>query len=90
MKRVDQKAFRDRFPCHLYYNVPDHFGRRIHVSQEAPGLEQRGVEVVPKDERTVGFWNLFVIWGGFSIIMTNFLLGRSGVALVSARPSSHT
>lgn len=54
------------------------------------GLEQRGVEVVPKDERTVGFWNLFVIWGGFSIIMTNFLLERSGVALVSARPSSHT
>jgi cytosine/uracil/thiamine/allantoin permease len=53
-------------------------------------LEQRGVEVVPKDERTVGFWDLFVIWGGFSIIMTNFLLGRSGVTLVSARPSSHT
>jgi len=25
------------------------------VSQETPGLEQRGVEVVPKDERTVGF-----------------------------------
>ena len=60
------------------------------MSKETPGLEQRGVEIVPKGERTVGFWDLFVIWGGFSIIMTNFLLGRSGVALVSARPSSHT
>ena len=76
MKRVDEKAFGHRFSCHLCYNVPDHFGRRIHVSQETPGLEQRGVGAVPKDERTVGFWNLFVIWGGFSIIMTNFLLGR--------------
>ena len=76
MKQVDEKAFGHRFSCDLCYNVPDQFGRRIHVSQETPGSEQRGVEVVPKDERTVGFWGLFVIWGGFSIIMTNFLLGR--------------
>ncbi len=51
------------------------------MSREAPGLEQRGVEIVPKDERTVGFWDLFVIWGGFSIIMTNFLLGALGVGV---------
>ena len=36
------------------------------MSQETSGLEQRGVEIVPKDERTVGFWDLFVMWGGFS------------------------
>src|ERR671916_668856 len=51
------------------------------MSQEKPGLEQRGVEIVPKGERTVGFWDLFIIWGGFSIIMTNFLLGALGVSI---------
>jgi cytosine permease len=51
------------------------------MSQETSGLEQRGVEIVPKDERTVGFWDLFIIWGGFSIIMTNFLLGALGVSI---------
>ena len=51
------------------------------MSQGKSGLEQRGVEIVPKDERTVGFWDLFVIWGGFSIIMTNFLLGALGVGI---------
>ena len=51
------------------------------MSQETPGVEQRGVEIVPKEERTVGFWDLFVIWGGFSIIMTNFLLGALGVGV---------
>jgi cytosine permease len=54
------------------------------MSQERhgpPALEQRGVEIVPKDERTVGFWDLFIIWGGFSIIMTNFLLGALGVSI---------
>ncbi len=51
------------------------------MSQETPGLEQRGVDIVPKDERTVGFWDLFIIWGGFSIIMTNFLLGALGVSI---------
>jgi purine-cytosine permease-like protein len=51
------------------------------VNQDTPGLEQRGVEIVPKDERTVGFWDLFVTWGGFSIIMTNFLLGALGVGV---------
>src|SRR5918994_4414850 len=51
------------------------------MSRETPALEQRGVEIVPKGERTVGFWDLFVIWGGFSIIMTNFLLGALGVGI---------
>ena len=32
-------------------------------------------------QRTVGFWDLFVIWGGFSIIMTNLLLGALGVGV---------
>ena len=43
----------------------------VHMSREAPTLEQRGVDFVPKDERTVGFWDLFVLWAGFSIIMTS-------------------
>ncbi|MBD0354844.1 MAG: cytosine permease [Rubrobacteraceae bacterium] len=53
----------------------------VDMSQETPGLEQRGVDIVPKNERTVGFWDLFIIWGGFSIIMTNFLLGALGVGI---------
>ena len=51
------------------------------MSRETPALEQRGIEIVPKEERTVGFWDLFVIWGGFSIIMTNFLLGALGIGI---------
>jgi hypothetical protein len=35
------------------------------AGQETLALEQRGVEIIPKDERTFGFWDLFVIWGGF-------------------------
>jgi hypothetical protein len=31
------------------------------MSQETPGVEQRGVEIVPKVERTVGFLDLFMI-----------------------------
>jgi cytosine permease len=53
----------------------------VYMSQETPGLEQRGVEIVPKDEQTFGFWDLFIVWGGFSIIMTNFLLGSLGVSI---------
>src|SRR4028118_806862 len=60
---------------------PRAIGRRVCMSQETSGLEQRGVEIVPKDERTVGFWDLFIIWGGFSIIMTNFLLGALGISI---------
>jgi cytosine permease len=51
------------------------------MSREAPALEQRGVDIVPKNERTVGFWDLFIIWAGFSIIMTNFLLGALGIGV---------
>jgi cytosine permease len=51
------------------------------VSQETPGLEQRGIDIIPKNERTVGFWDLFIIWAGFSIIMTNFLLGALGIGI---------
>jgi cytosine permease len=53
----------------------------VHMSQETPSLEQRGIDIIPKSERTVGFWDLFVIWAGFSIIMTNFLLGALGVGI---------
>jgi cytosine permease len=64
------------------YNVAGSLRRRrSSMSQETPGLEQRGVDIVPKDERNVGFWDLFIIWGGFSIIMTNFLLGALGVSI---------
>jgi cytosine permease len=51
------------------------------MSQEGQGVEQRGVEIVPEGERTYGFWDLFIVWGGFSIIMSNFLLGALGVGL---------
>lgn len=51
------------------------------MSNKAPGLEQRGVEAVPKDEQTYGFWDLFLVWGGFSIVLTNFLLGSLGVSI---------
>jgi cytosine permease len=51
------------------------------MSQETPGLEQRGIDIIPKNERTVGFWDLFIIWAGFSIIMTNFLLGALGIGI---------
>lgn len=51
------------------------------MSHKAPGLEQRGVEAVPKDEQTYGFWDLFLVWGGFSIVLTNFLLGSLGVSI---------
>jgi hypothetical protein len=30
------------------------------MSQETPGVEQRGVEIVPKDERTFGFLDLWL------------------------------
>lgn len=51
------------------------------MSQKGTGLEQRGVEIVPKGERNIGFWDLFIVWAGFSIIMTNFLLGALGVSI---------
>lgn len=51
------------------------------MSHKALKLEQRGVETVPKDEQIYGFWDLFLVWGGFSIVLTNFLLGSLGVSI---------
>lgn len=38
-------------------------------------VETEGVDVIPKEERTRGFWGLLVLWAGFTIVITNFLLG---------------
>lgn len=38
-------------------------------------IETEGVDVIPESDRTRGFWGIFVIWAGFSIVITNFLLG---------------
>lgn len=38
-------------------------------------IESEGVEVIPEEKRTRGFWQVFAIWAGFSIVITNFLLG---------------
>lgn len=38
-------------------------------------IETEGVNVIPESERTRGFWQIFTIWAGFSIVITNFLLG---------------
>lgn len=53
-------------------------------------VETEGVDVIPESERTRGFWKIFIIWAGFSIVITNFLLGsltvgaglRTGIAAV--------
>lgn len=51
------------------------------MNKNDPAIEQKGVEVVARTEQTYGFWDLFVIWAGFSIIFTNFLLGSLGVGV---------
>lgn len=38
-------------------------------------IETEGVDVIPESERTRGFLDIFIIWAGFSIVITNFLLG---------------
>lgn len=38
-------------------------------------IETEGVNVISESERTRGFWQIFTIWAGFSIVITNFLLG---------------
>jgi cytosine permease len=38
-------------------------------------IETEGVDVIPESERTRGFLQIFTIWAGFSIVITNFLLG---------------
>lgn len=40
-----------------------------------PLIETEGVDVIPDSERTRGFRAIFIIWAGFSIVITNFLLG---------------
>ncbi|WP_164974691.1 purine-cytosine permease family protein [Halegenticoccus tardaugens] len=40
-----------------------------------PLIETEGVDVVPESDRTREFWQLFAIWAGFTIVITNFLLG---------------
>jgi purine-cytosine permease-like protein len=38
-------------------------------------VETEGIDVIPEEDRTRGFWGLFVLWAGFTIVITNFLLG---------------
>lgn len=38
-------------------------------------IETEGVDTIPEEKRDRGFWQVFVIWAGFSIVITNFLLG---------------
>lgn len=38
-------------------------------------IETEGVDTVPESKRTKGFWQIFALWAGFSIVITNFLLG---------------
>lgn len=38
-------------------------------------IESEGIEVVPEEKRTRGFWKMFIVWAGFSIVITNFMLG---------------
>lgn len=38
-------------------------------------IETEGVETVPENKRTKGFWEILALWAGFSIVITNFLLG---------------
>lgn len=40
-----------------------------------PLIETEGVDTVPSAERTKGFKDLLAIWAGFTIVITNFLLG---------------
>lgn len=38
-------------------------------------IETEGVDTIPEEKRDRGFWQVFAIWAGFSIVITNFLLG---------------
>lgn len=38
-------------------------------------IETEGVDTIPEEQRNRGFWQIFVIWAGFAIVITNFLLG---------------
>lgn len=43
-------------------------------------IETEGVETIPEEKRTRGFWQIFAIWAGFAIVITNFLLGSLTVS----------
>lgn len=38
-------------------------------------IETEGVDTIPEEKRTRGFRQVFIIWAGFAIVITNFLLG---------------
>jgi cytosine permease len=38
-------------------------------------IETEGIEAIPEEKRTKGFTQLFALWAGFTIVITNFLLG---------------
>lgn len=38
-------------------------------------IETEGVDPIPEEKRDRGFQQIFVIWAGFAIVITNFLLG---------------
>lgn len=38
-------------------------------------IESEGVGTIPEEQRTKGPWQIFALWAGFSIVITNFLLG---------------
>jgi len=38
-------------------------------------IETEGVGTIPEEQRTKGPWQIFALWAGFSIVITNFLLG---------------
>ncbi|MFW6030632.1 MAG: cytosine permease, partial [Halanaerobiales bacterium] len=50
-------------------------------SDEEGLIEHGGVELIPPKERTMGFSDLFLIWAGFSVVLTNFMLGSMGVSI---------
>jgi cytosine permease len=42
-------------------------------------IESEGVDVLDEEDQTRGFRDIFLIWAGFSIVITNFLLGSLAV-----------
>lgn len=40
-----------------------------------PLIETEGVETIAEEKRTKGFSAVFLLWAGFAIVITNFLLG---------------
>lgn len=40
-----------------------------------PLVETEGINVISEEQRERGFWQILAIWAGFTIVITNFLLG---------------